>query len=321
MINTIIHIGRHKTGTTALQNYLYDNRGSLKEKGFYYLYGYRREKAHHLLSEYLASAPFKALNEEDKNIELQKIQHNIIDEVNDNTDGTKTIIISSEAFQNVTPRYLKAIFHPDAFNVQIVSYFREQVGYTASSYNQEIHAKIVDIDLDNFITRFNADYDTFMVSWSRNFSHIYVGIFDKEILFNGDIVDDFFKNILNIDLVNMNKSYFNPSLSQKYLAFKLQYNRKVIKEELPHLIGPGKMYTLLGFFSKHDKGAKFMLNYEQRQVIIEKYQESNRIFLSKYCEDSEFHYSVCDDSKSTLQISEKEFWSIYEKIDTHKWPI
>ena len=321
MIDIIIHIGRHKTGTTALQNYLFDNRDKLEEKGFYYLDGYRREKAHHLLSEYLASGTFKMLDENEKNQELYRIQSDIIDEVNTNTDGSKTVIISSEAFQNVTPRYLKMIFNPDKFNVYIVSYFREQVGYAASSYNQEIHAKIKDIELDHFIENFNVDYNAFLSSWSRNFSRIYVGIFDREMLFNGNVVDDFFKNILEIDLVNENKSFSNPSLNQKYLSFKLMYNGKAMREELPHLIGAGKIYTLLGLFSRDEKGPAFMLNCMQRKLILEKFAGSNREFFENYCEGSEFQYSSCQDERSKLDMSEKDFWHIYDKIDKHKWPI
>lgn len=37
MKNTLIlHIGTPKTGTTAIQKFLYDNQTLLKEKGFFY---------------------------------------------------------------------------------------------------------------------------------------------------------------------------------------------------------------------------------------------------------------------------------------------
>lgn len=317
-LELILHIGRHKTGTTALQNYMFMNKDYLYEKGYYYFDLFRRESAHHLLSEYLSSQDFLLLENSQKTIRVKALQSEIVNNIKE-IGGGKVTIISSEAFQNASPEIIRELFSEDVFDVRVIAYFREIVGYTSSSYNQEIHAKLIDEDLDVFIDRFKPNYLNFADEWSRVFSKFKAKIFDSSNLYNENIIDDFFVKELSISTIESFSRKANPSLSRKYLSFKYEYNKRALSDDLPHLIEPGKLYTILGILSIDDE--KFMLSPEQRERILTTNKNSDSIFYKKYIGEGGFSYQNGLEGRGIISMKGKEFWDIYNIIDNHKWPI
>lgn len=317
-LELILHIGRHKTGTTALQDYMFINKEYLYEKGYYYLDLFRRESAHHLLSECLSSQEFLLLDNSQKSIRVKALQSEIVSDIKDK-GKSKATIISSEAFQNTNPEIIRELFSENIFDVKVIAYFREIVGYTSSSYNQEIHAKLIDEDLDVFIDRFKPSYLNFADEWSKFFSNFKAKIFDSSNLHNANIVDDFFIEELNIRTINGFSRKANPSLSRKYLSFKYEYNKRALVDELPHLIEPGKLYTILGILSIDDE--KFMLSPEQRERILRISNNSDSVFYEKYIGEGSFLYQAGLEGRGMMDIKGKDFWDIYNIIDKHKWPI
>ncbi len=317
MKKVILHIGRHKSGTTALQDYLNGNMKWLYTNGYEYLSIYRRETAQHLLSEPFARNQLKDKTDEEVNLMIKEAREKILESSNNDL----TLLISSEAFQNCDPKIIRRIFTKDLFDVKVVCYFRDQVSYLISSYAQAVHAGFRTDNFDTYLNVFNANYWSFSEQWDDQFNNMHIGIFAKESLKNGDIVEDFCTNILDIKS-NIHERYSsNPSLSRRYLAFKLLYNKKYHKNELEKVFNPGKLYVLLGEFSKNDKFGKLKLTNEQRNFIMEKYKVSNHKFFAKYLPGSEFNYQKADDLQVQYIMDEEEFDFIFEKIDKHEWPI
>lgn len=314
----LLHIGRHKTGTTAIQTCLFENRQYLSENGFYFLESYRIESAHHELSEYLCSPDFQSLNDDEKKAELTKIKNILAKEIV-SVPVDHTIIITSEAFQHVESWVVRFLFNKDFFDVTIVAYFREIVGYVASGYNQEIHAKKLYIPLKNFVESFNPNYLGFAEAWNRDFPKCIFRVFDKEKLENADIVADFFRFALKLEKPKNDHSSTNPSLSRRYLSFKLEYNKRVLAEDLPNEIRPGKLYTVLGDLSVLDGEEKFFLSEELKDYLLEKFRESDRLFFEKYIGEGSFIYQDSNDDKGLLEISNREFWEIYNTIVNTEW--
>lgn len=317
-LKLILHIGRHKTGTTALQDYMFTNKDYLYGKGYYYFDLFRRESAHHLLSEYLSSQDFLLLESSQKSTRIKALQNEIISNIKDK-GKSKATIISSEAFQNTSPKIIRELFSEDIFDVKVIAYFREIVGYTSSSYNQEIHAKLIDEDLDVFVDRFKPNYLNFADEWSKLFSNFKAKIFDSSNLYNANIIDDFFIEELNITTIDGFSRKSNPSLSRKYLSFKYEYNKRALADELPHLIEPGKLYTILGNLSIDDE--KFMLSPEQRERILRVSKNSDSMFYEKYIGEGGFSYQAVLEGRGIIDMKGKDFWDIYNIIDNHKWPI
>lgn len=183
MANIVIHIGRHKSGTSALQDMLFSSKELLEKEGWYYPATGMKNIAHHGLAHYFIEKQ-KGLLPADPGI-LRKLEEEISDKEN--------VIISSEAFQNITkPEKIKLSF--EKHSVKIIVYIREQVEYLLSAYAQAIHARKVTDSIDLFEKTFHADYEVFLKKWENIFGkeNIIVRVYNRGSLIDGDIIHDFF---------------------------------------------------------------------------------------------------------------------------------
>lgn len=317
MKKVVLHIGRHKSGTTALQDFLAGNTRWLEKNGFEYLNILRRDTAHHELSE-----PFSRhkLTEVAPAI-LQKMINKVREQILLTSQNNLTLIISSEAFQNCDPNVIRQIFPEDKFDVQIVCYFRDQVSYLTSSFAQVVHAELKVIDLEKYIKVFNANYWSFLSQWNENFSNMIIRPFSSKDLLNGDIVDDFCQEVLHLKPEDEKRYSSNPSINRRYIAFKLMYNQKYQAGELDKIFDPGKLYTLLGIFSEKDELGKLKLTNTQAKFVVDKYAESNKMFYDKFIPNYNFQYQQGNDEENLYKMNEDEFWRLYNIIDKHDWPI
>jgi|GEM_PF-1413903 len=313
----ILHIGRHKSGTTALQEYLSRHADFLNEHGFDYLGIFRREDAHHLLSEPLNRRRTDAMDER----ELEALVDGAREKILEATDPEKTLIISSEAFQNCDPAVVRRLFPEKTFDVKLVCYFRDQVSYILSSYAQAIHAEYRTDDFDRYIRAFDGNYHTFARAWGRLFPKRVFRVFSRSDLINGDIVDDFCINVLGTNPVTAEPLESNPSLSRRYLSFKLMYNRRYNNGKLEKKIPLGKLYSLLGELSRTDPLGKLRMNRAQREYVMEKYAEPNRRFFAEYIPGKRFAYEKADERYGHYRMPEAEFELILRKIDEAPWPL
>ncbi len=96
MKTIILHIGRHKSGTTSLQKSFWGNRDVLQKNGIYYPSSSRRECAHHLFSEELHQD--NVLEQGLEKIIKSDVINYLMEEIQKN--NSDTILLSSEGFQN-----------------------------------------------------------------------------------------------------------------------------------------------------------------------------------------------------------------------------
>ena len=99
MKKLILHIGRHKSGTTAIQRFLRKNGDFLTSNGFYYPQTGTRGAAHHEISEPMQRR-YTRQNKQfspDSNPLLAQLRDEIA------AADQQKIILSSEAFQNCDP--------------------------------------------------------------------------------------------------------------------------------------------------------------------------------------------------------------------------
>jgi hypothetical protein len=206
-----IHIGAHKTGTTAIQSFFALNRKKMKEIGILYP---GSDNAHHEIA-----------------VELKDIKnnHDILDK-NSNTiqimwEIKKTncpiIVLSSETFtEKLNPESLtedsiaaevKNVIEKvlgDSVKVKIILYCRRQDHQIQSVYQQLVKAPKYGIcePIREFliqkkpylIDRWN--YWNKLKPWSENFGreNIIVKIFEKEQFYKGDLLSDFC-NIIGLE--------------------------------------------------------------------------------------------------------------------------
>lgn len=286
MIDVILHIGRHKSGTSALQNFFIHNKKFLSEKGYCYPEKFLRGAGHHLLAEPLSNRNIKGLSENELEFNINELAISLDTCLQDD----KVYIISSEAFQNVPPKVVRKIFPSSRYNVTVFCYFREQVAYLASAYNQKIHATFYDQDIIDFERNvFSADYFNFAKGWAKYFPSFKFGVYERDQLVGSDIVEDFFSKLGHCDLSGcVFPAINNPSLSNELLAYKLQINR-LINQNSATLVGTkSQLYRYFSEKASVQLKDKFILDEKISVRVEEKYKCVNEQFFENFLPGSSF---------------------------------
>lgn len=230
MNKVILHIGRHKSGTSSLQKFLYTNRLQLEEYGFYYPLNGLKGIAHHHISLPLSKSNLKTNNLE--NILKTKVFLDFYSEVKTKLNKFN-VIVSSEAFQNCDPKSIKYLFKD--LDVKVVVYVREQVSYLISSYSQYIQNNNSNLTIDEYEKMiFNADYLKFLKNWQNIFSNLSLSLFSREKLKNCNIIDDFLINVLKLpentmNVFNISETDQNPSIGWKLVELKRLINSDLFR--------------------------------------------------------------------------------------------
>jgi hypothetical protein len=266
-----VHIGAHKTGTSALQDFLSSNRKILETKG--YLYPGQKPAHHEMVKDIVALATPGAGKKPAPSL------RKYLDEIS--KSDLNTVILSSEEFEGLGDRVtlLKKIID-NKFAIKIIFYVRRQDDRIESMYNQRVRQE--GVRLDKPFTAFigngyfrGLDYYQVLLPWCQAFGkeNIIVRCYEKEQLPEG-IFHDFLgvvglipdeSYILPKDKVNMslnwdlieiiricNTRFKNDSQFSRFLVEALTEINRDCKPEQRRLLPPG-----------------------QRREIIQIYEESN----------------------------------------------
>lgn len=216
----VLHIGRHKTGTKAIQDRCRELAPVLARDGILYPETGRRRLDGRWSS-----------GQHDIALQCQAEQHDpqgfaaLKSAFAREAEGYATIILSSEAFQNLDDLALLDRFF-DGFadyEVTIVCYLREYLGYLVSSYRQMVQNRPRFMTFGDYCRR-GWGIEDFLALWSR-FDRLLLRPFDRGRLRNGNVVDDFF-DLLGLDPGPGEESGLtNPSIGGNLLFFRLVENR------------------------------------------------------------------------------------------------
>lgn len=277
--SVILHIGRHKSGTSSIQRFFNENRQALHESGYYYPTSMAKPVAHHGLAlgcnyrfigrsspheRAVIQADFKHLTEE-----LARC-------------SSRNIIFSSEQFQNCNPLDIRTVV-PNV--VKIIVYLREQLAYLQSSYSQAIQNQKITTCFDEYTEKYECYYDDFLDDWSEAFpdAELIVRIFDRSELVAGDVVRDLVQQIgidesrlqYDQDLISA-----NPSIHGKLLEFKRIMN--VVSYE--EILDRRRFYKILDRIARKysDINAKSDIPIYLSTRIRDKYKLSNDLVCRKY---------------------------------------
>jgi hypothetical protein len=195
-----LHIGRHKTGTTAIQHFLGANRGRLAKHNIVYPSTGTSwpEEAHHGVWVALGQRTGAVRQP----LALPVLKPTDLERFARVLSAAPNAVVSSEAFQDLNPEQIVDVFPPG--NTTVVVYLREQLDYFLSAYSQEIQSEIDLRSVEEFITdaSVHTHYGPFLDSWADVFgrSNLIVKVYDRERLKHGDVVDDFM-DTLGIDSI------------------------------------------------------------------------------------------------------------------------
>jgi hypothetical protein len=305
---TYLHIGRQKTGTSAIQEFLAANLEQLLSEGFHFpLNGRPRSgvPAHHLLAQYMNLRSRGQDGKISRNLALafDAFRHEL------SSNDTLTAIVSSEALQGANPKVVAEFFQPG--ETRIVVYIREQVDYLLSSYSQAIHAKGFRISLPDFAQQFFLiDYEGFLNAWSQVFGQeqLCVRIYDREQLRDQDIVSDFMGVLGFPGLDEFNRTPagvdVNPSIGGELLEFKRLLNNLDFEED--YLFD--QSYALLSRLTSVDKNfsRKPYIDAEFQRQLRESYRKSNCRIFDRYFGTSEYLFRDLDFSRKHQESGKRE---------------
>lgn len=210
----IVHIGTEKTGTSSIQNALFENKAQLLKAGLYFsqcagnrnnmqfplscMQYDREDEDCYFTNNGITTNQQRAQYYND-------LKHRFAAEVNA-LKNIHTVIISSEHFHSLLVDVQEVETFRDLLgdmfsSIKIVCYLREQVATCVSHYSTRLKTGDSD-ELSTFIKRCSPqnpyyNYLDLLGRWSAVFgkSNLIVGLFDKKTLKSNDIVDDFFYKI------------------------------------------------------------------------------------------------------------------------------
>jgi hypothetical protein len=272
-----IHIGAHKTATSAIQTFLSQNREVLKKKGVLYP-GFRAE--HHEMShEYLNNTLSQI--EASTNSPTKKILTEMIN------SPCGTCVVSSEGFCKLwdnIPNLRKMI--PKDFHVKIIYYVRRQDDQLEAVYNQvvrdpkgrETHTFQEYIGNGYLIM---MDYEKVLAAWEESFGkeNIIVRCYEKNQLKTNIFID--FLDAIGMEMDDnfiIPEGRINPSLDWDIIEFIRICNINFKDNKMFHNF-------LMQFFEKNEfpvTEKKYLLSPPERRRILSLYEKSNMNVAKRY---------------------------------------
>lgn len=282
-VSTVIflHIGIHKTGTSALQRFFYINRELLKLNGYNYptndisLIGIEKHAGaqHKLASALRVTRP--------RNIAICDFEKLLTSAINESTTVDRMLISSEVFMENIYFDVLSTLlnfFH----EVRIIVYLRRQDELCTSVYNQYVKSGTpheFSIKSLRDLMPGMVNYIEKLENWVDLFGkeNIIVRSYERSSFYQGNIFDDFLHHVLEI---NSSDGYIfpeaevNSSLSAQTLEYKRLINHLNINKNYKLQVVP----ILIEFdFLNRDtlSSLKSLLSAKERASIIDRFYNSN----------------------------------------------
>lgn len=273
----IFHIGAHRTATTALQQYLFQNIQPLRRNGFLYPFKVRRhtQLIHNLFS---------------KNRTPDQIITRLQERVAAHKRPLHTIIISDEDI--CMQRNLKILGKfRNAFDVKVVFSLRRQDLWLESWYLQNIkwqwNPKLAHITLDRFMARREdfhwIHYDRYVRHLEDVFGreNVILNVFEKQQMPEGPI--RMFCDSIGLTPTDAfsDTRTINPSFSGKMSEFL----RHLPLDEAPNAYRRVLTKACARIDQEQNggvKGSSLLLAHDDRHKILASYEAGNRALAQRY---------------------------------------
>lgn len=327
--NLILHIGTEKTGTSSIQEFLYQNKKQLEDEGYHFLQS-AGERNNRALPAYL-------LNDEDsinddfyhlKGIKSigeidsfrKKFSEKLNDELTTLNSKIHTVIISSEHFHSRVNKLesigkLKKITQEYFNQVKIICYLREQSQVCESWYSTALKNGHTST-FPEFVKTCNKNniyfnYYENLRKWIEVYKKdINIRVFDKNNFIEGNLIKDFIYTcgIDDKSNFNYNISIENESINTTGQHFIYSINNILRKENDHEEISKLKNSKKIIVENLVGKGQKITKSDYLR--IVDEFDESNKKLFNHFSNLREYNFPKRD--LNTLpdeyEKSEKNFY-------------
>lgn len=274
-----LHIGLHKTGSTAIQNFCNMNRLILQEQNFCYPESGQIWGGHH---PYAWSLGVKHPHYREEMGSSVEIAGKYLEEA----DG-RHIVLSSEDFEFIGPLEMKIVIREfDGLDIRVVAYLRPQDSYLESEYAQHVRMdeSRYSGDIRDFYMKFDFmqryNYLQLLKPWEEVFrrENIVVRPFQQGQFSGQDLFRDFCE-VLGIsryeDFSHPKREDANVSLS----ARALRVLRELNKLELETV----DRATIIEILARYETGGESaILDEEARAVFKNVFNLTNRRVAKRY---------------------------------------
>lgn len=212
MKKVLLHIGHHKTGSSAIQKFLHQNKDKLAHNGILYpSTGTDGAPAHHSIRQIIESGDQASIE-----IFREKLVQESVD--------FSSLVISSENLSRlkVPGDLIKTLNFAEEF--EVVFYLRDPMDYFMSAYRQRIQATNNFISFNEYIHNRNLRYREISELWKATSSNLVIVLYERNSLIEGDVVKDF---LIRTGMpLQSNQSYeANASIKGPLLILKLFLNQ------------------------------------------------------------------------------------------------
>jgi hypothetical protein len=274
----IVNIGAPKTGTTALQKFLYDNRDDLKTLGVLYPDVSLRGYGHHDLAFLIGGGypEWATAQELPLSALLDRLAFCI------KTGPEKIIICSENFFLLPNPGGLKKSLEQAGIvsddRIRIVVYVRRQDDAHISWYNQIVKAQGYTGTIEDAVREYHGlwDYASRLAKWAAEFGEENLTVRTYEDLKEGDICLDFVHTMeLPEILPSVRQEKINTRINRDILEFQRLINRLPLSPQEKRrfhkeLIALTSATEGHGLFSVAP-----LLTKESRRKILKSYEQGN----------------------------------------------
>lgn len=298
----ILHIGAPKTGSTAIQRFIFDNRDQLKAQGILYPDVSLRGYGHHDLAFLMGGGYPDWATPQDK--PLAQLSNELRAEVQGS--NAHTVVISSENFfifpnPRALRETLQAAGMQDHDRVSIVCYLRRQDDAHMSWYNQTVKAQGNTLSFAASVRRdFGLwNYAERLQPWRDTFTEAEFVLHDYARFTREDIRVDFLQMLgLSPQAFELPAGRINERINRDILKVQRLLNR------LPIQVASKRRYhkQLIALTAAAANQSVFddrpFLSRDECQVLLDAYAESNQATAQTFFQRSELFVPVTQDERS-----------------------
>jgi hypothetical protein len=273
-----LHIGTHKTGSTAIQQLLWKHRQALATAGLLYPdVGVRRD-AHHEIA--WAAGTTRAAPD------AAALRAMVEDLVRQASTSAQSMLLSSEEFEFVQ-RVQELALLKDHFEVKVIVYLRKQDEYLEAAYNQ--HVRSYDLrftgSIYQFALRYNFfwrfDYWRILQNWGDVFGveNVIVRPYGTDLV-DDDALADFLSLLpLPVDLcrdIAGETIRINRALHPRAIPYMARINKMSLSRE-QHQAAQGILRKVI----PHEPGFRFLRD-EEAGRFYESFESDNETLFRTF---------------------------------------
>ena len=291
-----LHIGAEKTGTSTIQEVLFQNKKLLSACGHHFLQCAGRRNAKSIPAYAVNDGHFEQFfrrhninTSKNKHQFKRKLELNFDEELSNMSSHINSVIISSEHLHSRTPTVeeierLASLFRRYFTDVEVICYVRNQVACLHSRYSSSLKAGYTGTleELAGSCKPSNIYYNYYemLLNWRTVFGpeNINVRLFDKKYLVQGNVVDDFLeqlnlndKTLHGIDTnincnesINTNGQHIIRLINKAIPKYKLDGSDNITRRKLARTI------------AKNFSGKGRTMNTIYCNEIFDSFRESNK---------------------------------------------